>query len=391
MDPVRNPYAPGAGRPPAALAGREAELDAWRVGLARIEAGRGAQSLVLHGLRGVGKTVLLARFAATARGRGWLVAEVEARSGAPLPRLLAEAFHDPLAELVRPGVGARVRKALKTALSFRATYDTTGSWTFGLELDDEEDGGGADSGVFERDLGRLLRDLAEAAQERDAGVAVLVDEAQDLSADELVAMCSVIHRANRNGERLLVALAGLPSLSRKLSEAKSYSERLFDHRAVGPLRPGAAAAALTEASWAQHVDWEDAAVQYVLDAAEGYPYFLQQYGQETWNIAAGPRITLADARRGVAAGQATLDAGFYRVRWERATPTERLFTRAMAVDDAPSLMTDVAERMGRSVQSLGTVRATALGKGLIHSPEYGVVAFPVPGMAQFIRRQPADG
>jgi AAA ATPase domain len=390
MDPIRNPYAPGAGRVPAALAGREEELDAWRVALARVEAGRDAQSLVVHGLRGVGKTVLLARFAREARARGWLVAEVEARSGRALAALVAEGFHDPLAELARPGVGARVRRALKTALSFRATYDATGTWSFGLELDDDP-GGDANTGVFERDLGRFLRDLAGAAVEREVGVAVLVDEAQDLSADELVALCSVIHQANQGGERLVTALAGLPSLPRRLAEAKSYSERLFDYREVGPLRPGAAAAALSEPAWAERVDWDAAALDHVLGAAQGYAYFLQQYGQETWNVAAGPRITLSDARRGVAAGQATLDGGFYRVRWERATPTEKEFMRAMSVDAAGSLMAEVAQRLERPVRSLSASRATLLGKGLIQSPEYGVVAFPVPGMAEFIRRQPKEG
>lgn len=219
MDPVSNPYAPGAGRPPAALVGREAQLTAWDVALRRVQAGRDAQSMVLYGLRGVGKTVLLSRFARLAHERGWIVAQVEGRTGASLRDGVGEAFHADLVDLARPGVGKRVLKALRTALSFKASYDVTGTWTFGVDLDNA-DGGGADTGVFESDLGKLLRDLSGAAEDRGVGVAVLVDEAQDLPLNELVALCSIIHAANQHQDRLVLALAGLPSLPRKLAEAK---------------------------------------------------------------------------------------------------------------------------------------------------------------------------
>jgi hypothetical protein len=390
MDAVSNPYSPGAGRPPAALVGRDGQLTTWDVALQRIEAGRDALSLVLYGLRGVGKTVLLSRMARAARDRDWLVAQVEAKSGRSVRAQLGEAFHDSLVDIARPGVTRRVLKALKTALSFKASYDSTGSWSFGLDLD-AAPGGGADTGGFEADLGKLLRDLAGAAADQEVGVAVLIDEAQDLPMDELIALCAIVHAANQAGDRLVLALAGLPSLPRRLSEAKSYAERLFDFHDVGALNPEASRRALVEPAEAEGVTWEAQAVELVMAEAEGYPYFLQQYGQDVWNEAASSPITVTDARVGIARGQLSLDTGFFRVRWDRATPAERAYLRAMAVDgDRGSLTSEVAERLGRKVTSLGPARAGLIGKGLIYSPDHGMVAYTVPVMAAFVRRQPEE-
>lgn len=390
VDPISNPYAPGAGRPPAALTGRHAQLSGWDVAVRRIEAGRDAQSLVLYGLRGVGKTVLLARFAGQARDRRWLVAQVEARSGRTIRDSIGEAFYDNLVDLARPGVGQRVLKALKTALSFKASYDSSGTWSFGVDLAGAQ-GGGAGTGAFESDLAKLLRDLSGAAQDNGVGVAVLVDEAQDLATEELVALCSIVHAANQRGERLVVALAGLPSLPRKLAEAKSYAERLFDFHAVGALDRAAAIAALAQPAAAERVAWEPDALQLVAERAEGYPYFLQQFGQEAWDAADGPVITLTDARLGVAHGQLVLDSGFFRVRWDRATRAEREYLRAMAIDgDSATATGQVAARLNKRLTSLGPLRASLIGKGLIYSPDHGMVAFTVPAMAAFVKRQPED-
>ena len=387
MDPVSNPDAPGAGRPPAALVGREAQLTAWDVALRRVQAGRDAQSMVLYGLRGVGKTVLLSRFARLAHERGWIVAQVEGRTGASLRDGVGEAFHADLVDLARPGVGKRVLKALRTALSFKASYDVTGTWTFGVDLDNA-DGGGADTGVFESDLGKLLRDLSGAAEDRGVGVAVLVDEAQDLPLNELVALCSIIHAANQHQDRLVLALAGLPSLPRKLAEAKSYAERLFNYHEIGPLSDEDAFAALTSPAESEGVDWEGPAVSLVVEAAVGYPYFLQQFGQDTWNVAAASPVARSDAKLGIATGQLALDNGFFRIRWDRATTAEKNYLRAMAEDgDAGSASGDVAARLGKKGRTLGPVRANLISKGLIYSPAYGVVAYTVPAMAEFVRRQ----
>jgi hypothetical protein len=388
MDPVRNPYSPGAGRPPAALVGRDPQLDRWAVSLDRIEGARGAQPVVLYGLRGVGKTVLLTRFFKTAQDRDWIVAQVEAGAGKSLREALGEALHAPLADLARPSAGKRLLKGLKTALSFKASYDAAGTWNFGLDLT-ETAGGGADTGMLETDLNKLVRDLSAAAEEEGVGLAILIDEAQELTPAELTAVCSAAHVTSQNGWSSVFALAGLPSLPRVLAEAKSYAERLFVFERIEHLTEDLARKALAEPAAIEGVAWDDDAISFVVREASGYPYFLQQFGQDTWNEASGPAIALADARVGAARGRAALDDGFFRARWARATKAEQRYLRAMAADgDAGSSSGDVAARLGRSVSSFGPARASLIAKGLIFAPEHGVVAFTVPGMANFIQRQP---
>jgi hypothetical protein len=388
MDPVRNPYSPGAGRPPAALVGRDPQLDRWAVSLDRIEGARGAQPVVLYGLRGVGKTVLLTRFFKTAQDRDWIVAQVEAGAGKSLREALGEALHAPLADLARPSAGKRLLKGLKTALSFKASYDAAGTWNFGLDLT-ETAGGGADTGMLETDLNKLVRDLSAAAEEEGVGLAILIDEAQELTPAEFTAVCSAAHVTSQNGWSSMFALAGLPSLPRVLAEAKSYAERLFVFERIEHLTEDLARKALAEPAAIEGVAWDDDAISFVVREASGYPYFLQQFGQDTWNEASGPAIALADARVGAARGRAALDDGFFRARWDRATKAEQRYLRAMAADgDAGSSSGDVAARLGRSVTSFGPARASLIAKGLIFAPEHGVVAFTVPGMANFIQRQP---
>ena len=355
---------------------------------ARVSGGRTAQSVVLYGLRGVGKTVLLSDFARTARDGGWIVAQVEAGTGMPLRSALGEALHAPLADLARPSAGRRLLQGLKTALSFKASYDTGGTWSFGIDLADSR-GGGADTGHLETDLAKLVGDLSGAAEEEDVGLAILIDEAQDLGDDDLVAVCSTAHLAGQRAWRCLFALAGLPSLPRILAEAKSYAERLFAFERIEQLGHELARQALIEPAATEGVAWDDDAVDLVVRETTGYPYFLQQFGQETWNEAQGTRLTLADARVGAAKGRAALDDGFFRVRWDRATRAEQRYLRAMAADgDAGSPSGEVATRLGRNVSSFGPARASLISKGLIYAPEHGVVAFTVPGMADFIQRQP---
>lgn len=388
MDPVLNPYSPGAGRPPTALVGRDRQRDAWRVSLDRVERGRTAQPVVLYGLRGVGKTVLLSRFTKTAQRRNWIVAQVEAGAGKSLREALGEALHAPLADLARPSAGKRLMKGLKTALSFKASYDSSGTWNFGLNLA-ETAGGGADTGLLETDLAKLVRDLSEAAEEEGIGLAILIDEAQDLTQAELTAVCSTAHASGQNEWPSLFALAGLPSLPRVLAEAKSYAERLFVFERIEHLSGELARKALTEPAATEGVAWDADAVTFVVQETSGYPYFLQQFGQDTWIDAPGPGITLADARLGAAKGRAALDDGFFRARWDRATRAEQRYLRAMASDgDAGSSSGEVAARLGRGANSFGPVRANLISKGLIYAPEHGVVAFTVPGMAGFIQRQP---
>jgi hypothetical protein len=387
MDPVLNPYAPGAGRKPAALVGRDEPRRGWNIALDRVELGRSNQPFVLYGLRGVGKTVLLSDFRRSANERDWIVAQVEAGGDKDLRAALGEALHAPLADLARPSAGRRLAKALKTALSFKASYDLAGTWNFGLDLSGTP-GGGADTGVFETDLRKLILDLSAAAEEEGVGLAILIDEAQDLSKPELIAICAIAHAAAQDNWRVLFALAGLPSLPRVLAEAKSYAER-FNYEKVEALDDVAAAEALTKPSAEEDVSWEEAAVASLVKASAGYPYFLQQFGQDTWNEAAGPAVTYSDARVGIAKGEAALDSGFFRARWDRATRSEQAYMRAMAADgDDASTSAEVAARLDRAQASLGPSRAKLISKGLIYAPEHGVVAFTVPGMAAFIRRQP---
>ena len=387
MDPVRNPYSPGAGRKPAALVGRDQPRSDWKTALARVEIGHSNQPFVLYGLRGVGKTVLLSDFRRAAESGEWIVAQVEAGAGKSLRESLGEALHAPLADLARPSAGRRLVKALKTALSFKTSYDSSGTWNFGLDLSGGS-GGGADTGVLETDLRKLIQDLAAAAEEEAVGLAILIDEAQDLSQSELIAICAIAHVAAQDDWRVLFALAGLPSLPRVLAEAKSYAER-FNYEKIEQLRGITAAEALTKPAAEDGVSWEPSAIELIVEESAGYPYFLQQFGQDTWNEAAGPTITYSDARVGVANGRAALDSGFFRARWDRGPRAEQSYMQAMAEDgDKGSSSGEIAVRLGRAPASFGPVRAKLISKGLVFAPEHGIVAFTVPGMAAFILRQP---
>jgi len=387
MDPVANPYSPGAGRKPAALVGRDDVLSQWATSLRRTAGGRPDPPIVLYGLRGVGKTVLLTQLRRMAAADDWIVAQIEAESARSLRELLGEALYEPLADLARPGIGRRILKALKTAASFKASYDPTGNvWNFGLNLE-AESGGGADTGRLDTDLRKLVRDLADAGADAGVGLAILIDEAQDLTKDELTALCAIAHAGAQDGWHFMLAFAGLPSLPRALAEAKSYAER-YQYLTVEALDDDAARAALIVPAAAEDVTWTRDAVTEVIEQSGSYPYFLQQFGQGAWTAAAGPAIERQDARLGIATGRAQLDNGFFRVRWDRATPAEQAYLRAMADDgDGPSASGDVAGRLGRTVQQLGPARANLIAKGLLYAPDYGQIAFTVPGMADFIKRQ----
>lgn len=385
MDAVRNPYSPGAGRKPSALVGRDRQRSDWQVALERVERERSAQPIVLYGLRGVGKTVLLADFRRTAARRSWITAQLEAGSDRSLREALGEALHDPLADLARPRAGKRLLRALKTALSFKASYDSAGAWNFGIDLS-EIGGGGADTGTLETDLRKVIHDVAAAAAEEGVGLAVLIDEAQDLTPEEIMAMCAIAHSASQDDWAVVFAFAGLPSLPRILAESKSYAER-FKYESIQALDTNLARTALVQPAADEDVTWTADAVDIVVKESGGYPYFLQQFGQDTWNAAVGDTIGLTDARVGAATGRAALDAGFFRARWDRATRSEQAYLTAMAhFGDTGSASGEVAAYLGRPAQSFGPVRASLIAKGLIYAPEHGVVAYTVPGMADFITR-----
>ena len=392
MDPRRNPYSPGAGLRPAALAGRDPDIEAFEILADRTALDLASRSTVFSGLRGVGKTVLLAELAGRALERQWLVVQVEAehtQSDHFAPALAAE-----LANAVRRRrswlgrASATVKEALGSITSFQATVGAEG-----VSLGIERVPGRADSGSLQFDLVDLTETVGAAAKEDGIGVLVLVDEMQELTTEQMSALCRSCHRAGQFALPWFVIGGGLPNLPARLAEAESYAERLFDYRTIDRLDEVAAAVALLTPAERQGVSWEPDATQFVLDESRGYPYFLQQFGKTPWDAAVGPdTITLEDATIGVTVGQQQLDAGFYLSRWERATPGERALLVAMAPDGGqPSRIGDLADRLGKAdSRSLGPARAKLIGKGIVYSPDHGLIAYTVPGMADYVARRVDD-
>ncbi|MEY2582251.1 MAG: hypothetical protein QOE09_2100, partial [Ilumatobacteraceae bacterium] len=359
----------------------------------RVRRSRNDQSIVFYGLRGVGKTVLLNELAEAARRDGWIVAKVEADAGgsrSPFRNQIAQSLNVALRQVQgKSARGSRMKAALRTFKSFSLHAAPDGTLSVGIELDAQQ--GRADTGSLQADLTDLALDLGEAAIELDCGVALFIDEMQDLKAEELSAICQACHEAGQQNKPFFVVGAGLPNLPGILAEARSYAERLFNYATLGPLPPAEAGAALTRPAQNEDVDWTDEAVAVVVDAAEGYPYFLQEYGSSSWDVATTSPIDRDDALEGIRIGKARLDDGFFRSRWERATPGEREYLSAMAADgNAPSQSGEVARRLQKQPTQLGPVRAKLISKGLVFAPEHGSIAFTVPGMADFIARQNID-
>lgn len=393
MDPAKNPYSPGAGLRPPELAGREREMQAFDIVRARGADHLTSRSIVMTGLRGVGKTVLLNELAGRAREDGWIVAKVEADSGEggrPLRDQISRSLGRALREATgSPRLRERLRRAWETFKSFSLSTDPSGNLTMGIEIDAHR--GRADTGDLDTDLTDLALDLAAAVADARVGVALFIDEMQDLTDAELSAVCQTCHEAGQAEAQFYVIGAGLPSLPRVLAEARSYAERLFDYWPIGALGAAAASEALVVPAAGAGVKWEIDAVKDIVDASAGYPYFLQEFGKAAWDHAPGPRIVRQDAALGVRLGTDSLDHGFFKSRWERATPSERDYMRAMADDgDGPSQSGEVARRLRRKPASVGPTRASLIHKGLVYAPEHGLIAFTVPGMADFIRRQPLD-
>jgi hypothetical protein len=384
-----NPYSPGAGVRPTELAGRRQEIEAFEVLRHRAMSGRPAQSIVLYGLRGVGKTVLLNELADAARRDAWIVGKIEADVGsarAPFRNQVAATLNTALRHAQgKPKNAGRFQAALRTFKSFSLGAAPDGTLSIGIEIDPER--GRADTGTLLADLSDLAIDLGDAARELGVGTVLLIDEMQHLNIDELAAICQACHETVQRNLPFFVIGAGLPNLPGVLAEAKSYSERLFNYVPIDRLQHDDAVLALTAPATEEHVDWEQAAVELVVEASGGYPYFIQQFGQTSWDAADASPINSIDAAEGIRRGRELLDSGFFRARWERATPGEREYLAAMAEDgDGPSSSGEVAERLRRKQTSLGPVRAKLISKGLVYSPEHGQIAFTVPGMADFISR-----
>jgi hypothetical protein len=392
MDPVLNPYSPGAGLRPHELAGRDHQIERFDVLRRRAARLLTSRSVVMTGLRGVGKTVLLNELAERARREGWIVGKVEAdrtQSRRSFREQVARTLNRALREATGSSeIAGLLRRALATFRSFSLRTDPSGALAVGIEIDPER--GRADTGSLDTDLTDLGIDLAAAARDMGGGAALFIDEMQDLTREELAAVCQACHEAGQRDAQFYIVGTGLPSLPGLLANARSYAERLFDYWPIGALDRVDASAALIRPARDAGVEWEETAVAAVVEASAGYPYFLQEFGKAAWDFAPGPTIRADDALIGIRAGTDNLDHGFFSSRWERATATERAYMRAMAVEgDGPSPSGQVARRLGKRSTSIGPTRAGLIRKGLVYAPEHGLIAFTVPGMADFINRQPA--
>jgi AAA ATPase domain len=405
MDPVRNPYAPGAGQRPPELAGRNDQLQAFDVLLERVSRGRPERSIVLTGLRGVGKTVLLNAMRSAAVRRGWGTGKLEARPDQALRRPLAVALHLAVRELCpRDRDGAeQVLGVLKSfalredAAPGRPAPKLRDRWQPGIDVAAVP--GRADSGDIEIDLVELLTDIGGLAQDAGRGVAVFVDEMQDLGPADVSALCAACHEISQTGLPFVVIGAGLPHLPAVLSASKSYSERLFRYARIDRLDRPAADRALRAPAIDEDADWSDEALTEMYAATGGYPYFVQAYGKAAWDVAPRAPVTADDVRVATPEAEAELAVGFFGSRYERATPAEREYLRAMAdlgaADDAaePDIALStaaVADLLGRKPQSLSPARDGLIKKGLIYSGERGRIAFTVPHFGRYLRRHGGD-
>lgn len=388
MDTYSNPFNPGAGVSPPELAGRSEVLEQAATALERTKRGRHAKSLMILGLRGVGKTVLLNEIGREADARGYLVEQIEARDGEDLRQLLIHALRRVLLKLDRPGQTIEaVKKGLRVLRSFigRITV-STGGVDVTLGVDPEP--GHADSGDFEADVKDVLVATAQAAKDAKRPVALLIDELQYVSREELAALIRGIHAVNQAGLPLLLFGAGLPQLAGQAGDAKSYAERLFDFPRLDRLNKDDACKAICEPVESEDAHIEDGALEEIYAQTRGYPYFLQEWGYNAWNVAEGDTITGKDAALATDQSIRKLDESFFRVRFDRLTPLEREYMRCLAeLGEGPQRSSDVAKAMNRNVRSLGPTRDNLIKKGMIYAPEHGQVAFTVPLFDEFMRRE----
>ena len=402
MDPVRNPYAPGAGQRPPELAGRDGELRTFDVVLERVARSRPERSIVLTGLRGVGKTVLLNAMRSAAVRRGWGTGKLEARPDQPLRHPLAAALHLAVRELAGPNQ-AEVTHVLGVLKAFAqrdgrerrggrpAAGRARDRWQPGIDV--PAVAGRADSGDIEIDLVELFADIAGLAGDTGHGVAVFIDEMQDLRPDDVSALCAACHEISQLGLPLVVVGAGLPHLPSVLSASKSYSERLFRYARIDRLDREAADAALQLPAREEGAAFDEQALAAMYAVTGGYPYFVQAYGKVTWDVSPRSPITGADVAVAAPEAEAELAVGFFGSRYERATPAEREYLRAMAEatdpatgdDDVPTAA--VAQSLGRPPQSLSPARDGLLKKGLVYSGQRGRIAFTVPHFGRYLRTQ----
>lgn len=363
MDPRKNPYAPGAGTLPPELAGRDEIIETAAIELDRFRAGLPARSLLMVGLRGVGKTVLLNKIAQETEARGFIVVQIESPERRSLPALLIPSLRSALLRLDKMAkAGDLAKKALRALGGFigvmKVKYDDV---EFGLDLGHEP--GTADSGDLENDLIDLFMAVGRAAKEKETAVVFFIDELQYVPEDQFASLITALHRCTQ--AQLPVALigAGLPQLVGQAGRAKSYAERLFRYPEIGPLKPQEATKALVAPARRYGVEFEDGALEEILIQTQAYPYFLQEWGKHSWQCAEASPITRQDARSANDLAIAELDASFFRVRFDRLTPSEKLYLRAMAeLGAGPHRSGDIAHLLKKEVQRVAPTRATLIKK-----------------------------
>jgi hypothetical protein len=392
MDPVRNPFAPGAGTRPPELAGRDELREAVRVALERTRLQRPTKSVLMVGLRGVGKTVLLYRMRDDAEGAGIHSLRIEAPEGRSLPAMLAPELRQALLRLSRnQRAKARAQRALRALAGFaRALKVKYRDIEVGMDFEPEP--GLADNGDLALDLQALLEAAGEAAVQASTALAVFLDEMQYVTEDELAALITALHRTAQQSLPVILVGAGLPQLRGRMGEARSYAERLFDFPEIGPLSPPEARRAIEKPVHDEGAEVTREALDKIVEATRGYPYFLQEWGKHSWDVADDSPITGGDVDVASVSAVAALDESFFRVRFDRLTPGEKRYLRAMAeLGPGPHRSGDVADALGREVTSLGPTRSNLISKGMIYSPSHGDTAFTVPLFDEFMRRiMPGD-
>lgn len=387
MDPFKNPYSPGAGAPPPELVGRDAILMQAEILLGRIKNNKPEKSLLMTGLRGVGKTVLLIEIQKKAENLGYKTIFIEAHEDKSLGALLAPYLRTLLYSFDRmAGIGNKARRALSVLRGFIGSLKVAyGDISVGLDIEPEL--GSADSGDIEIDLPQLLVAVGEAALDSSCAVSILVDEIQYLSKKELGALIMAMHKLQQRQLPVLLIAAGLPVLPGLAGESKSYAERLFNFPNIGELSKEDAYKALRDPARAVGVDFEERALEKIYEMTHGYPYFLQEWGYKTWNKALSNPITYHTVNLATQEVIEQLDNNFFRVRFDRLTPGERVFLRTMAdLGEGPYKAGDIADKCDVKVSALSSTRANLMKKGMIYSPSYGYIAFTVPLFDQFMRR-----
>lgn len=392
MDPVENPFAPGAGSQPPELAGRDELRETVRVAIDRVRLGRPAKSVLMVGLRGVGKTVLLDRMRGDSEARGIQTLRVEAPEKRSLPAMLAPEIRLALLQLSR---NSRAKELATRALRGLAGFAKALKVKFGdieVGMDFDAEPGLADNGDLEHDLKALLEVAGEAAKSAETALVMFIDEMQYVRENELAALITALHRIAQRNHPVALVGAGLPQLRAHMGNAKSYAERLFDFPVVGPLPSPAARTAIEKPIHKLDVNIDEEALALILNETHCYPYFLQEWGKNAWEVAERSPITRDDVQTASKAAIAALDESFFRVRFDRMTPLERRYLRAMAeLGPGPHRSGDIATELRRGVTGLAPTRNQLISKGMIWSPAHGDTAFTVPLFDEFMRRiMPGD-